>query len=160
MSGDWGAGRARPFVAAGVLFFDERDRVMLVVPTYKDELDIPGGYVEGGETPWEGAVREVQEELGISPPIGRLLVTDWAPDEVEGDKVLYVFDGGRIGAGQVAGMRLDPEEIGAVGFHAPADVPGLVIPRLARRIHEAGIARAAGTTRYLEHGRFTERSTG
>ena len=67
---------ARPVVAAGVLFFDDKDRVLLVVPSYKNYRDIPGGYVEHGETPSEAAAREVREELGISPPIGRLLLTD------------------------------------------------------------------------------------
>lgn len=62
--------------ASGALFFDDQDRVMLVVPSYKDYRDIPGGYVEQGETPKQAAAREVQEELGITPPIGRLLVAD------------------------------------------------------------------------------------
>jgi len=41
----------RPRVAAGVLFLDENDSVLLVVPSYKDFLDLPGGYVEPGESP-------------------------------------------------------------------------------------------------------------
>ncbi|GAA0348118.1 hypothetical protein NE235_10860 [Actinoallomurus spadix] len=40
---------ARPRVAAGVLFYDEQDRVLMVVPSYKDYRDIPGGYLEHGE---------------------------------------------------------------------------------------------------------------
>src|SRR4051794_6081139 len=42
-------------------------------PTYKAYWDIPGGYVEPGETPRDACVREVYEELGIRPPIGKLL---------------------------------------------------------------------------------------
>jgi 8-oxo-dGTP diphosphatase len=42
---------ARPLVAAGVLFFDEHDRVLLVDPSYKPGWEIPGGYVEAGESP-------------------------------------------------------------------------------------------------------------
>lgn len=84
---------ARPRMAAGALFFDEADRVLLVEPSNKDYLDVPGGYVEEGESPRQACVREVQEELGIAPHIGRLLVVDWAPNPGEGDKVLYLFDG-------------------------------------------------------------------
>jgi 8-oxo-dGTP diphosphatase len=62
----------RPRVASGVLFLDEREQVLIVVPSYKDYLDIPGGYVEPGEGPRAAAQREVHEELGIEPPIGRL----------------------------------------------------------------------------------------
>lgn len=86
--------RSRAFVAAGVLFFDDVDRVMLVEPTYKDDWDLPGGYVESGETPAQAAAREVREELGIAVTPGPLLVADWAPHPNEGDKLLLIFDGG------------------------------------------------------------------
>jgi 8-oxo-dGTP diphosphatase len=42
--------RSRAYVAAGVLFFDDAGGVLLVQPPYKDHWDIPGGYVETGDT--------------------------------------------------------------------------------------------------------------
>jgi 8-oxo-dGTP diphosphatase len=62
--------RSRSYVAAGVLFFDDAGRILLVEPTYKDHWDIPGGYVETGETPAQAAVREVREELGMRYQLG------------------------------------------------------------------------------------------
>src|SRR2546427_4897446 len=56
---------ATPRIAAGVLFRDPDGRVLLVKPTYKAGWDIPGGYVEPGESPKQAALREVREELGI-----------------------------------------------------------------------------------------------
>ena len=85
---------ARPRVAAGALFVDDAGRVMLVRPTYKDYWDIPGGYVEPGESPRAACIREVREELGIEPSIGDALIVDWAPAVEEGDKILLIFDGG------------------------------------------------------------------
>ncbi|CAM5738359.1 hypothetical protein SALBM311S_01862 [Streptomyces alboniger] len=38
----------------------------------------------------------VQEDFGITPTLGRLLAVDWAPNATEGDKVLYLFDGGKL----------------------------------------------------------------
>nr|WP_312879349.1 NUDIX hydrolase [Actinomadura luteofluorescens] len=51
MTDDPTATFTRARAAAGVLFFNEHDHIMLVDPSYKDHRDIPGGYVEHGETP-------------------------------------------------------------------------------------------------------------
>ncbi|KIQ64838.1 NUDIX hydrolase [Kitasatospora griseola] len=143
---------ARPRTAAGVLFFDPEGRLLLVKPTYKDGWEIPGGYLHPGETPTEGAAREVTEELGIAPPIGRLLVTDWAPHPAEGDKLLFVFDGGILPTTERNAITIDRLELTAHAFHPPTRLTPLLIPRLARRIHAALTARAQNTTLYLEHG--------
>jgi 8-oxo-dGTP pyrophosphatase MutT (NUDIX family) len=144
---------ARPYAAAGVLFFDDEDRVLLVTTTYKPGMEIPGGMVQPGETPAEAAVREVREELGITPPIGPLLVVDWAPTPHQGDKVLFVFDGGRLGPAHRDRIVPDPREIAGYAFHDPASVGTLVVARLARRVAAAIEARASGQTSYLEYGR-------
>lgn len=143
---------ARPKMASGALFFDDQGRVMLLEPTYKDYKEIPGGYIETGESPLQACVREVQEELGITPVIGRLLAVDWAPNPGEGDKVLYLFDGGTLTAEQEARITLQAAEIGAYAFHPVEELPALTIPRLARRIGAAAEARRIGTVSYLEHG--------
>lgn len=145
-----------PRVAAGVLFTDDQDRVLMVVPSYKDYLDIPGGYVEHGETPHQAAQREVFEELGIKPPIGRLLVADWWEDSPEangGAKLLLIFDGGRATSDLVDAIKVDGVEIASVAFHPPEALPELTIPRLANRVHHAVSAtRCDADTRYLENG--------
>lgn len=146
---------AHPRVAAGVLFFDDQDRVLLIVPSYKDYRDIPGGYVEVGETPHQAAMREVKEELGIAPPIGRLLVTDWAPNDAEGDKLLFVFDGGVLTQEYIDKIQPDPAEVATIEFHNVANIHDLTITRLARRVVQGQAARADGTSRYLEYGALT-----
>ncbi|MFF9896145.1 NUDIX domain-containing protein [Streptomyces longispororuber] len=147
---------ARPRMAAGALFFDEQGRVMLLEPTYKDYRDIPGGYVDAGESPLEACVREVREELGITPGIGRLLAVDWAPSPAEGDKVLFLFDGGALPAQLQEQIRLQRSEIKAYTFHNLDDIDSLTIPRLARRVRAAVSARADGQVAYLEHGQQPE----
>ncbi|MFF9406377.1 NUDIX domain-containing protein [Streptomyces anandii] len=143
---------AHPRMAAGALFFDAGGRVLMVEPTYKDYWDIPGGYVETGESPLKAATREVQEELGITRTLGRLLAVDWAPNTTEGDKVLYLFDGGQLAPETIAQIRPEAEELKAVRFVAPQEITERTIPRLARRILAAIEARAASTPVYLEHG--------
>jgi ADP-ribose pyrophosphatase YjhB (NUDIX family) len=90
--------RSRSYVAAGVLFSDEAGRILLVQPTYKYHCDIPGGYVETGETPAQAAVREVREvreELGIEVAVGPLLVADWAPHPDEATNSCSYLAAGR-----------------------------------------------------------------
>jgi 8-oxo-dGTP diphosphatase len=144
--------RSRSFVAAGVLFFDEADRILLVQPTYKDYWDIPGGYVETGETPAQAAAREVREELGIEATVGPLLVADWAPHPEEGDKLLFIFDGGSLTAERMNGIRLQADELASYAFRYPAEAAALLIPRLSRRVAAAIDAHHAGRTMYLEYG--------
>jgi 8-oxo-dGTP diphosphatase len=142
---------ATPRMAAGVLFRDQGGRVLLVKPTYKAGWDIPGGYVEPGESPKQAAQREVREELGIDPPIGRLLVVDWAPHPDEGDKVLFIFDGGQLDAGNGL-YGADPDEIAEVRFWTGADLATALPMRLRQRVASA---LRAGHDTYLEHGALT-----
>src|SRR5919199_5944753 len=102
---------ARPRVAAGMLVHDDQGRVLMVRPTYKDGWDIPGGYVEPDESPAQAAERELAEELNVRRAPGRLLVVDWAPHPAEGDKLLFVFDGGTLTDSEAATLRPDGDEI-------------------------------------------------
>ena len=148
----------RAAMAAGALFVDEAGRVMLVKPTYKNFWDIPGGYVEPGENPVEACAREVREELGIEPRIGRLLVTDWAPTEKDGDKVLFVFDGGQLSTEQHDAISVQTAELIRYEYIATADLPRYTIDRLVRRVAAAAEARRTGRPIYLEHGETPHQS--
>lgn len=144
---------ATPRVAAGALFFDEHDRILIVHPTYKTHWDIPGGYVEPGESPAEACRREVNEELAIKPALGRLLVVDWAPNDGDGDKLLFVFDGGRLSERERDSIRLPGDELHEWRFVTFEDAASIMIPRLTRRLSEAiSVRRKMGRGVYLEHG--------
>lgn len=137
-------------LASGALFVD-RDRVFLVRKTYGNRWDIPGGYVDRGESPASACEREVREELGLERTVKSLLVHDWAPNDVEGDKILYIFDCGELGKDE-RHVRLDSMEIDAVEWVPIGDITGFVIPRLALRLASAYRAYKAGTILYLEYG--------
>lgn len=141
---------ATPRVAAGALFVDQDGRVLLVQPTYKDFWDLPGGYVEPGESPLQACRRELQEELGITPHVGRLLVVDWAPLDDEGDKVLFVFDVAPIA--DTRQLHPAPEEIQGWEFVQPNQLADRVPDRLVKRIHLSLAARSERRTIYAEHG--------
>lgn len=138
--------------AAGALFTDNTGRIMVVRPTYKSYWDIPGGYVEPGETPYEACVREVTEELGIHPGTGRLLVADWAPSHHDGDKILFIVDGGTLSHEQHAAIALQANELSEYRYAHLHDRDSLTMPRLVRRLSAAHHAHANQRTAQLEHG--------
>lgn len=140
---------ATPRVAAGALFFNDEGRVLLVHPTYKNTWDIPGGYVERGESPAAACTREIAEELGLDRPVVRLLAVDWAPSEKEGDKLLFLFDCGPLGADE-ARIKLDASELDRWRWTALDELDDLVLDRIAKRIRSAAGRREGA---YLEHGR-------
>ena len=143
---------AQPRVAAGALFVDTVGRVLVLRPTYKKYWDIPGGFVEPGESPYTACVREIGEELGITPRIGAMLVVDWAPTEYEGDKILYVFDGGSLTDDDRRRIAFEDGEITEFRYVDPADLDDLVPARLGRRLRTALMAKRGGRTLYAEHG--------
>lgn len=140
---------ATPRVAAGALFLDPASRVLLVHPTYKDTWDIPGGYVERGESPAAACRREIAEELGLDRLPHRLIAVDWAPHEREGDKLLFLFDCGTLGDDEHR-IRLEGNELDRWAWIDLDELDGYVLPRIARRIRSA-ISNV--TTSYLEHGK-------
>lgn len=141
---------ATPRIAAGALFVDG-DRVLLVRKTYGNRWDIPGGYVDRDESPADACRRELLEELNLDRPPVKLLVQDWAPNEKEGDKILYVFDCGKLGDDEQR-ITLDGEELDRWEWVPVDQLSEYVIPRLERRLTRAHAATRDNTTLYLEHG--------
>jgi 8-oxo-dGTP pyrophosphatase MutT (NUDIX family) len=147
------AGLTRKRMAAGVLFRDREDRVLLVEPSYKPNWDIPGGAVEADESPWAAAAREVVEELGWDRPLGRLLVVDYVrPQDSRSEGMVFVFDGGVLTDTDVASMVLADTEIRSAGFHPLDEARGKLKPLLADRLAAAMEALEEETTVLCEQG--------
>jgi 8-oxo-dGTP pyrophosphatase MutT (NUDIX family) len=153
MTSDYTATLPRKRMGAGVLFTDHQQRLLLVEPTYKDYYEIPGGCVDADESPYDAAVREIKEELGLAVPVGRLLVVDWVPPRpgrTEG--VMFVFDGGELEAAQTAGIHLPADELSGWAWCDTEQAEQRLSELLFRRIAAAVHARTAGVTLYLENG--------
>lgn len=108
--------------AVGVIITNEKGHWLMTIRAQapaKDKLDMPGGFLREDEDPFQGAVREIQEELGIQiTPTGILghVVDRYG---AEGD---YTLNIGVI-ADLVAGtLTPHPKEISAITWIIPATV--------------------------------------
>ncbi|WP_435057760.1 NUDIX hydrolase [Streptomyces sp. bgisy060] len=149
------------WVGTSVLITNQRGQVLLQRVTYRPTRLLPGGAVDLGESPAQGAAREVEEELGVTAAVTRGLAVDWVsptgrttPSAMQfPGEVLHVFDGGVWDEEQIAAIRPAPGEIDAVEFVEPADLPALMAPGDARRALSALRARIAGSApAFLEDG--------
>ncbi|MFB6955541.1 NUDIX domain-containing protein [Streptomyces sp. NPDC056309] len=141
-------------VASGVLLFDERDRVLLVDPTYKPGWEFPGGVVEPGEAPARAGMREVAEETGIRlDDVPRLLVVDWEPPAPPAFGGLrFLFDGGRLDSAAAQRLLLPGPELRDCRFVTEREAADLLPPVRYARLRWALRARERGRAAYLEAG--------
>lgn len=156
--------RHRAATGTGLLVRDGDGRILLVAePALPGGWRLPRGIVEGSEYPWEAASRATTELLGV--PVlrtdlldasmmhaQRLLVVDHLLAETEAEAAEeWVFDGGVIDtthAQHIVAVTGDIARFAALG-----ELPGLVAPRIARRII-AAMTRSADPDApvALEHG--------
>ncbi|GAA0399483.1 NUDIX domain-containing protein [Streptomyces luteireticuli] len=141
-------------LAAGVLLFDEHDRVLLVDPTYKPGWEFPGGVVEPGEAPARAGMREVAEEIGIElPEVPGLLVVDWEPPRPPGFGGLrFLFDGGRLTEAEARRLLLPGAELRGWRFVTEDEASALLPPVRLNRLRWALRARERGRPLNLEAG--------
>ncbi|MEU7702442.1 NUDIX domain-containing protein [Streptomyces sp. NPDC039028] len=141
-------------VAAGVLLFDDRDRFLLVDPTYKPGWEFPGGVVETGEPPARAGMREVAEEIGHElDTVPRLLLVDWERPQPPGHGGLrLLFDGGTLDSADTERLRLPGSELRDWRFVTEEEAADLLPPVRYRRLRWALRARERGTVLNLEAG--------
>jgi ADP-ribose pyrophosphatase YjhB (NUDIX family) len=111
------------------ILFDERERVLLCHRRDYNFWNLPGGALERGETPWEGAMREVKEETGLDVEVVRLLGVYSKPDV---DDVVLTFLCRAIG-----GAITLNDEADAIQYFAFTDIPHNTAPKQVLRIKDA-----------------------
>jgi 8-oxo-dGTP pyrophosphatase MutT (NUDIX family) len=109
--------------------FDDKRQVLLCHRRDIDAWNLPGGRVEAGEAPWDAAVREVREEVGLEVTIERLTGLYWKPGTGE---LVFNFEG-RI----VSGKPGLSDEADAVGYFALEALPANTAPTHVERIRDA-----------------------
>lgn len=120
-----------------VLARDEFGRLLLVRHVESGRWATIGGAIEPDESPVDAAVRETQEEAGVTVSIGRLLTALGGPEYrltyPNGDQcsvVSLVYEATVI-SGQ---PRPDNDETSAVGWFHPQEMESLDINEFNRRL--------------------------
>ncbi len=138
--------------SAGALIFDAAGRLLILKPNYKKGWTIPGGQIDPtGESPWDACRRETREECGLEVERGRLLCVDFLrPKPRRPGGVRFLFDCGIVSDEQLAGVRLQEEEIEDHRVLELAEALELLSGPLRRRVRAS-----VGSERcvYLEEGR-------
>jgi hypothetical protein len=98
----------------------------------------------------------VKEELGIDVDVNALLSVDWAPHKDEGDKLLFIFDGGTLTPGRVQSLPFEDGEVGEARFVGESDLDEYTVPRLADRLRSTVKGVRSKRVVYLEHGHSVE----
>ncbi|MFB6878448.1 NUDIX domain-containing protein [Streptomyces sp. NPDC056323] len=149
------AGLPRVLAAAATLFRDDRGRVLLVEPNYRDGWAVPGGTVESddGESPRQAARRETAEEIGLDLAPGRLLAVDWARGPQRPPIAAYVYDGGVLDETRLKAIRLQEEELLSWRLVEREEIDRYLLGALALRVKAAlEVLESGGGAVELEDG--------
>jgi 8-oxo-dGTP pyrophosphatase MutT (NUDIX family) len=143
--------------ASAVLLRDERARILLVKPLYRDTWQLPGGIIERDESPRDAAQRETLEEIGLVIRPGRLLCVDYKAATVERPSCIqFVFDGGIASEEQLTSVVLEPNELALWRMVGTDEALSLVQPGgPASRLAQSLQSLKADTAAYLENGQPT-----
>jgi 8-oxo-dGTP diphosphatase len=145
-------------ISAGCLLFDEDQRLLVVNPTYKDTWEIPGGVVERNESPRDGVMREIMEELGIECLPTRLLCVDYSGEsDSRTESLQFIFLGPKLTTDMIAAIRPAAGELSEYQLLEPPAAVKLLNKKLRRRVQHCLEAIKRQETLYLEEQQLVEK---
>ena len=145
-------------IATGAILRNKNGEILAVKQMRSNSWVMLGGTVESGESPRAACIREIQEEVGLEVPIGRLLCVDYNSETDAGhphESIKFVFDGGIISEREIKSIRVQDGEIAEYGFFSRDEALAHVRQHgepLARRVEYALEALEKDTIIYLENG--------
>ncbi|SPB18030.1 NUDIX hydrolase [Caballeronia novacaledonica] len=97
--------------------------LLLLKSSYRSEWNFPGGSVHAGETPHQAALREMEEEIGLSPH--GLIAAGSASGIWDGRRdTVHFFE---LHLDAMPALRLDNREIVAAHLASPEELQGMAL---------------------------------
>ncbi len=140
-------------MAAGALFLNSDQQILIVQPTYREAWLVAGGVVEAHESPRAACHRELREQLGLEVALGPLLCVEYrssAPPKTE--CLQFIFAGGALSSDQIRQITLPANELAAYCFVSLNEAMCKLDARLGRRMQLALRAFHEAQTIYAEDG--------
>ncbi|MFF4101788.1 NUDIX domain-containing protein [Streptomyces sp. NPDC001903] len=147
------AARPSPLVAATAIVLDAAGRVLVRAPSHRGAAELPGGTVEDTETPEEALARELEAELGLSVPVGRLLAVDSRrPGSLGRSLITHVHLVGPLPPQQAGALAAADDEAAAARWLAPQEAYEVLPARIAPRLRAGLAALYSGSLAHLVDG--------
>lgn len=118
------------------IIFDGKQRVLLCHRRDYDLWNLPGGSVNEHESPWDAAIREAREEVGLTVDIQRLSGVYWKPDREE---LAFAFV-----CTIRSGKPTLSDEAERIEYYSLNNLPRNMSPKQVQRVKDAADAAAKG----------------
>jgi len=116
-------------LGAFAIILDDARRVLICHRRDIDAWNLPGGRVEDGEAPWDAAIRETREEVGLEVEVARLTGLYWKPETAD---LVFAFE-----CQVLSGTPGLSDEADQVGYFALDALPANTGRKHVERIRDA-----------------------
>jgi 8-oxo-dGTP pyrophosphatase MutT (NUDIX family) len=153
---EWVNSLAKKPASSGVLLFNDKKELLIVKPTYREGWQLPGGVLEHLESPSASAIRETQEEIGVTIDTPKLIgISYGSTNSEEGapyDVFYFLFHGGTLTEDQISKIKLQEKELSEFKFLPVEQALPLFNKRITLRVERALKAFEENTVDYAEYG--------
>ncbi len=129
---------AKKHMGAAAIIFNEKGELLIVKPNYNDGWLVPGGSLDAIESPTDGCIREIKEEIGLEIPdircTGIFYSVGKTEEEVMYDSMQFTFYAGVLSDEQIKNIVLQEKELTEFRFVSLDEAYTVLRPRLAYRI--------------------------
>lgn len=116
------------------MIFNEKRRLLIVKPTYKEGWSLPGGTVDADESPRAACLREVKEEIGINISKIEFIGVDYQKKEEYSESLHFMFYGGALSNKQIEKIKLQLSELSEYKFVEISEATKMLSANLGKRV--------------------------